>query len=176
MHSLARTNLQQFINSYKEPNKQNGWGPVENKRVSFAAKALSDFNGCLDNDVPVPGKAISFLTGQFLHIYEKFNNDWWIGRLVSDGSPVLGFIPTPSKFHQIKSHRHKILQRTIKQRNSFMSSSKKKGLNKEGEVELHEQASYYDIVPCMRPVCLIGPSLKGFNASFKRSLQKQMLI
>uniref|UniRef100_A0A0K0F5X2 SH3 domain-containing protein n=1 Tax=Strongyloides venezuelensis TaxID=75913 RepID=A0A0K0F5X2_STRVS len=196
MHALARSNLQHFIISYKEPNtvfderkitklkkSDNTYSDIidgrknhqnmkalkesegkkkleqaKKKNVSFAIRALLPYNGCLDNDIPVPGKAVSFQVGQFLHIYEKFDSDWWIGRLVIDGSP-LGFVPTPTKFQQIRTHRFKILQRALKKTNS--SSTMEMTTGKGGQI-LHNQAMYYDIVPTMRPVCFIGPSLKGY--------------
>ncbi|CEF66167.1 Calcium channel, voltage-dependent, beta 2b [Strongyloides ratti] len=196
MHALARSNLQHFIISYKEPStvlderkalkleknfdsfsnifdgrechrqmkaliENDGRKKLEQakkKSVSFAVRTLLPYNGCLDNDIPVPGKAVSFQVGQFLHIYEKFNNDWWIGRLVIDGS-LMGFIPTPTKFQQIRTHRFKILQRGLKKSNS--SSSMETTTGKGGQI-LYNQSMYYDVVPPMRPVCFIGPSLKGY--------------
>ncbi|VDK44777.1 unnamed protein product [Anisakis simplex] len=181
MHSLIRQHLQHYLYSYKQSQRdvedpysqlpdskvnnqirtqqceQRASLQLENakyKPVAFALRTNIAYDGQLDDDVPVPGCALSFETRQFLHIKEKFNDDWWIGRLVKDGAE-LGFVPSPSKLESTEELRRSksiVLVASCLIISFFDNSN----------TELHGP---YDVVPIMRPVCLVGPSLKGFQVT-----------
>ncbi|XP_036409454.1 voltage-dependent L-type calcium channel subunit beta-1 isoform X4 [Megalops cyprinoides] len=195
---------------------------AKTKPVAFAVRTNVGYNSGPNDDVPVQGMAISFEAKDFLHIKEKYNNDWWIGRLVKEGCEV-GFIPSP-----VKLENTRLLQEQ-RMRQNRLSSSKSGGsssladvatgtrrptppgtahvemstvafdvdpLDLDAEEPPEPQAESrsarasagsvtspqanahrlpffkkmdhvppYDVVPSMRPIILVGPSLKGYEVT-----------
>ncbi|KAK7901920.1 hypothetical protein WMY93_018689 [Mugilogobius chulae] len=190
---------------------------AKTKPVAFAVRTNVGYNPGPSDDVPVQGMAISFEAKDFLHIKEKYNNDWWIGRLVKEGCEV-GFIPSPVKLENTRQIQEQ------RMRQNRLSSSKSGGsssldvatgtrrptppgtvhpdasfdmdsvdLEAEDPMELMgdprspksqsgsvtsphqanihrlpffkkmEHVPPYDVVPSMRPIILVGPSLKGYE-------------
>jgi voltage-dependent calcium channel beta-2 len=150
--------------------------------VLFAVCTNVDYDGSIDDDSPVHGCAVSFKAKEFLHIKEKYNNDWWIGRLVKENLE-LGFIPSPVKLENIRQQstkgNHKLgstpptpgddlddeeaAQRKIA--NMVITTPPPAKEKKKLMFKKQENQPPYDVVPTMRPVVLVGPSLKGYEVT-----------
>lgn len=199
------------------------------KPVAFAVKTNVAFDGTLDDDSPVHGYAVSFSMGDYLHVMERYDQNWWIGRKVQMGSDI-GFIPSPAKLETLRiqlaqnktakiyankqtssanltkflpnkkdakssaaaladaedgdadfgiedsnnqnagnrstgggPHHHQEAEQEPPPSGSSLveQERKKKGLLGKKQ----EQIPPYDVVPSMRPVVIIGPSLKGYEVT-----------
>ncbi|CAO2645111.1 Voltage-dependent L-type calcium channel subunit beta-1 [Lemmus lemmus] len=195
---------------------------AKTKPVAFAVRTNVGYNPSPGDEVPVQGVAITFEPKDFLHIKEKYNNDWWIGRLVKEGCEV-GFIPSPVKLDSLRLLQEQTLrQNRLSSSKSGDNSSSSLGDVVTGtrrptppasgnemtnlafeldpleledeEAELGEQSGSaktsvssvttppphgkripffkktehvppYDVVPSMRPIILVGPSLKGYEVT-----------
>ncbi|XP_004079566.1 voltage-dependent L-type calcium channel subunit beta-3 isoform X2 [Oryzias latipes] len=159
----------------EERNAQVQLEKAKYKPVAFAIRCNFSYTPADDDNVPVPGKAVTFEARDFLHVKEKFNTEWWIGRPVKEDS-VVGFVPSPVNLETILIRREVQARKAAKalaskaasQTTQDMNSKKytpPSQANQQVKKKPGEQVAMYDVVPTMRPVILMGPSLKGLDVT-----------
>ncbi|XP_014473604.1 PREDICTED: voltage-dependent L-type calcium channel subunit beta-3 isoform X3 [Dinoponera quadriceps] len=172
----------------KEKQALNQLEKARTKPVAFAVRTNVSYDGSVDDDSPVHGSAVSFDVRDFLHIKEKYDNNWWIGRLVKENCDV-GFIPSPVKLEALRLQANAArgskglyLARGSSGNLESGDDSDSVGNVRPGKATLttppakekrknffkkpsYETTAPYDVVPSMRPVVLVGPSLKGYQVT-----------
>ncbi|XP_061588553.1 voltage-dependent L-type calcium channel subunit beta-2b isoform X2 [Cololabis saira] len=159
----------------EERNAQVQLEKAKYKPVAFAVRCNFSYTPADDDNVPVPGQAVTFEARDFLHVKEKFNNEWWIGRPVKEDG-VVGFVPSPVNLETILIRREVQARKAAKALASKAASQAAQDMNakkytppsqanQQVKKKPGEQTAMYDVVPTMRPVVLMGPSLKGLEVT-----------
>uniref|UniRef100_A0A8C2XG38 Calcium voltage-gated channel auxiliary subunit beta 4 n=1 Tax=Cyclopterus lumpus TaxID=8103 RepID=A0A8C2XG38_CYCLU len=134
---------------------------AKTKAVAFAVRTNVSYCGALDEDVPVAGTAVSFDAKDFLHIKEVQLNLGLHGELVQGGLVHGGLVHGGLVYGEL------VHGELVHGGKSSGNSSSSLGDAVSGSFKPNPSAAEhippYDVVPSMRPVVLIGPSLKGYE-------------
>ncbi|KPP59588.1 hypothetical protein Z043_122476, partial [Scleropages formosus] len=153
---------------------------AKTKPVAFAVRTNVSYSATQDDDVPVPGMAISFEAKDFLHVKEASSRCAPCRSLRSGLSHRRGHMEgddpvklensrmhheqraKQGKFHSSKSGANSSSSLGDLAPNSRKSTPPSSAKQKQKSTE---HVPPYDVVPSMRPVVLVGPSLKGYEVT-----------
>ncbi|PAA74870.1 hypothetical protein BOX15_Mlig015151g1 [Macrostomum lignano] len=171
---------------------------AKTKPVAFAVRTNIAYNGSSDAESPVPGQAITFDVKDFLHIKEKFDSYWWIGRLVRENCDCQ-FVPSPARLDCLRVQQRSGTSKSSGTAAGGLTAGSSSGTppvqsplvdvaeesdkadsdslgrgatigrsdaaRKKAFFKKSDSSPPYEVVPSMRPVVLIGPSLKGYEVT-----------
>ena len=79
---------------------------------------------------------------------------------------ILGFIPSPTKIESIRSNqRGRNLRSTKISAKSGSSDQNRQVLYEKEGASKKESKTCYEVVPNVRPIVMVGPSLKGYEVT-----------